>query len=157
MTNPQNENCWGPEDNGDEVDHRGEAFCGLFVARGDASKRFDLAEEVFDEMAPLVFLAIMLGVAGRSFAQRNDGFNVSAAQRFAQPVRVESLVTDQGQAIDAGHESVEAVDVVALAWQKHEAHQIAERIDKHRNLGGRAAARFADGLILSPPFAPVPC
>ena len=63
----------------------------------------------------------------------------------------------RGQAVDAGNESVKAGDVVPLAWQRHEADQIAERIDDHRDLGRQAAARFADGLILSPPFAPVPC
>jgi hypothetical protein len=58
---------------------------------------------------------------------------------------------------DAGHENVKAGDVVTLARQEHEAHQIAERIDERRNLRRQAAARLADGLILSPPFAPVPC
>jgi hypothetical protein len=46
---------------------------------------------------------------------------------------------------------------VTLTRQQHEADQIAERIDERRNLRRQAAARFADGLILSPPFAPVPC
>jgi len=44
-----------------------------------------------------------------------------------------------------------------LAWQEHEADEIAERIYDDRDLRRQAAARFADGLILSPPFAPVPC
>src|SRR4029077_10842932 len=48
-------------------------------------------------------------------------------------------------------------DVVPLAWQENEADQIAERIYDDRDLRRQAAARFADGLILSPPFAPVPC
>ena len=147
----------GPENGGDDVDHRSEAFVRLFVARCDAPKRFNAAEKVFDEMTPLVFLAIMLGVPGRSLAQRNDGLNVAATQYFAQPMGVERLIADQGQAIDAGHESVKAGDVVALAWQKHEADQITKRIDEHRNLRRQAAARPADGLILRPPFAPVPC
>ena len=72
-----------PENGGDEVDHRGEAFVGLFVARGNASKRFDAAEKVFDEVSPLVFLPIMLGVPGRSFAQRNHGFDGVGAQPLA--------------------------------------------------------------------------
>jgi hypothetical protein len=46
---------------------------------------------------------------------------------------------------------------VTLTRQEHEANQIAERIDERCNLGRQAAARLADGLILSPPFAPVPC
>jgi hypothetical protein len=44
-----------------------------------------------------------------------------------------------------------------LTRQEHEAHQIAERIDERHDLGRQPAPRFADGLIESPPFAPVPC
>jgi hypothetical protein len=44
-----------------------------------------------------------------------------------------------------------------LARQQHEADEIAERVDERCNLRRQAAARLADGLILSPPFAPVPC
>jgi hypothetical protein len=46
---------------------------------------------------------------------------------------------------------------MTLPRQEHETQQIAERIDQRRNLGRQAAARLANGLILSPPFAPVPC
>jgi hypothetical protein len=95
--------------------------------------------------------------AAGPLAERNNGLHVVGAQSFAQPAGIKSLIADQGQAIDAGHESVEAGDVVPLARQEHEADQIAERIDDHRDLRRQAAARFADGLILSPPFAPVPC
>ena len=70
---------------------------------------------------------------------------------------VERLVADKGQTVDASHKSIEARDVVAIARQQHEAGLIAERIDDRRNLRRPAAARFADGLFLSPPFAPVPC
>src|SRR5712691_2968407 len=147
----------GPEDDSDEVDHRGEAGIGFFVARGDASKRLDLAEEVFDEMTPLVFFPVVRGVSGGSLAQGNDSFDAVVSQTLAQPVRIECLVADKGQAGDAGHTNVKTCDVVMLAWQEHKADQIAERINERRNLRGQAAARLADGLILSPPFAPVPC
>jgi hypothetical protein len=43
-------------------------------------------------------------------------------------------------AYDAGHESAEADDVVPLAWQEHEAEQIAERIYDDRDLRRQAAA-----------------
>ena len=108
-------------------------------------------------MAPLVLFRIMRGVASGPFAQRNDRLDVAASQTFAQPVRIERLVADQGQAGDSGHENIETCDVVTLARQQHEAEQITERIDQRRDLRRRAAARLADGLILSPPFAPVPC
>ena len=147
----------GPEDDTDEVDHRGKAGIGLFIARGDASKRLDGAEEVFDEVAPLVLFRIVRRVSSGPLAQRNDRLDVAASQSFAQPVRIERLVADQGQAGDAGHENVKTRDVVTLARQEHKADQIAERIDQRRNLGCQTAARLADGLIASPPFAPVPC
>ena len=146
-----------PQDGGDEIDDGGEAPVGLLIACGNASKGFYAAEEVFDEMPPLVFFSVMRGISAGSLAERNDGLHVVGAQSFAQPAGIKSLVTDQGQAMDAGHESVKAGDVVPLARQEHEADQIAERIYDDRDLRRQAAARFADGLILSPPFAPVPC
>ena len=99
----------------------------------------------------------MFGISAGSLAERNHGLHVVGAQSLAQPAGIKSLVADQGQAMDAGHESVKADDVVPLAWQEHEADQIAKRIYDDRDLRRQAAARFADGLILSPPFAPVPC
>src|SRR5215208_7493956 len=62
---------------------------GLFVARGDASKRLNGTEEVFNEMAPLVLFRVVRGVSSGPFAQRNDGFDVAAGQALAQPVRIE--------------------------------------------------------------------
>jgi hypothetical protein len=51
-----------PEDRGDEVDDGREAFVRLLVARGNASKGFYAAEGVFDEMPPLVFFWVVLGI-----------------------------------------------------------------------------------------------
>jgi hypothetical protein len=46
---------------------------------------------------------------------------------------------------------------VTMTRQKHKANQIAERIDERRYLRRQTATRRADGLLVSPPFAPVPC
>ena len=146
-----------PEHDGNEVDHRGEASIGLFVACGDAAKRFDLAEEVFDQMAPPVFLPVVRGMPACPLAKRDDSFDMSSRQALAQPMGVERFVSDKGQAINAGHENVKTRDIVAMARQQHEADQIAKRIDERRDLRRRTTARFANGLFLSPPFAPVPC
>ena len=99
----------------------------------------------------------MVGVSGRSFAQRNDRFDIIGTQLFAQPMGVESFVADQSQAVDIRHERVKGGDVVTLARQQDKADKIAERVGDYRNLRGQAATRLADRLILSPPFAPVPC
>lgn len=146
-----------PKDDGDDTDHRGEAGIGLFIARRDASKRLDRAEEVFDEMAPLVHFRVMRRMSGGPLAQRNDSLDAAAGQPLAQPMGIERLVADDSEAGDAGHENVKTCDVVALARQEYEADQIAERIDERRDLRRQATARLADGLFLSPPFAPVPC
>jgi hypothetical protein len=68
------------------------------------------------------------GSCSAYLAERNDGLHVVGAQSFAQPTGIKSLIADQGQAI------------VPLAWQKHEADQIAERVDDHRDLRGQAGA-----------------
>ena len=44
---------------------------------------------------------------------------------------------------------------MALAGQEDEANQIAQGINQGDDLGGQTAARPPDGLILSPPFAPL--
>jgi hypothetical protein len=44
--------------------------------------------------------------------------------------------------MDAGHENVKAGDVVPLAWQEHEADQIAEPIYDDRDLRRQAGTRF---------------
>jgi hypothetical protein len=47
----------------------------------------------------------MVGISAGPAAERND---VVGMQSFAQSAGIKSLVADQGHAIDAGHESVEA-------------------------------------------------
>ncbi len=47
--------------------------------------------------------------------------------------------------------------VMALAGQKNEAGEIAERVNKSDDLRRQAAARTPDGLMTRPPFAPTPC
>jgi hypothetical protein len=46
---------------------------------------------------------------------------------------------------------------VTLTGQEDEANEISEGIDQSHDLSGETATRAAYGLILSPPFAPVPC
>jgi hypothetical protein len=87
----------------------------------------------------------MTAMAPRSFSRARQG------------VAVESLVGDQSREIEAGDERLDADAVVTLAGQQDEARQIAQGIDQSHDLGRQPAARLADGLILSPPFAPVPC
>jgi hypothetical protein len=57
-------------------------------------------------MPPFVFFAVVLGVSAGPLTEWNDGLGVVGAQSLAQPAGVKSLVADERQAMDAGHESL---------------------------------------------------
>src|SRR5512134_1937616 len=112
------------------------AGVGFVVAGGDAAELFDFLEEVLDQVAPIVHLAVIRNCSGSTGIGRDDGQRAKG---------------------DATKQRRHADTVVPLAWQQNEAHEITERIDQRHDLGRQTAARLADGLIFSPPFAPVPC
>ena len=89
--------------------------------------------------------------------RRDDGDRAAFIESGAQGVLVERLVGDESLKIDARDERLDADAVVTLAGQQDKARQIAQRIDESDDLGGQPSTRPADGLILSPPFAPAPC
>jgi len=94
--------------------------------------------------------------AGLAICLRRDDRSGAATIEFGpEPIGVEGFVTEQGVEGDAFDQRRHADRVVALARQQHKAHQIAESIDQGNDLGGQAAARAANGLILAPPFAPL--
>src|SRR6202140_4255232 len=107
-------------------------------------------------MPPFVHLLIdgerlctarMLGDDDLSAARVEIGDNGVAVERLVGDQRVE------GQSLDQRRHPHR---VEALSRQKHEAHEIAERIGEGQDFGGHAAFRTADGLALGPPFAPCP-
>src|SRR5436190_1384138 len=139
-----------------QMDHGGEALIGLVGAHGDAFELLEPAEEVFDQVPPFVHLLVD---GERRCATRmlgDDDFGAARVDFGDNGVAVEGLVGDQrveGQSLD---ERRHADRVEALSRQKHEAHEIAERISEGQDFGGHAALRAADRLALSPPFAPCP-
>ena len=147
----QSEKC------GDEIDCGGEARVGFVVSSGDAAELFDPLKEVLDEVPPRVHLGVVRDWRFAVGLGRDDRAGAAFFERCAQGVVVERLVGEEGVEIDAVYERLDADAVVTLAGQQDEAGQIAQGIDEGDDLGGQAAARPANGLILSPPFAPAPC
>ena len=139
------------------MDHGTEAVIGLVVARGNAPEFFELAEEVFDEMAPAIHVKVARDGARSVGLGRDHGCRAALIEFGTQPIHVEGPVGQQRREIEVLDERCHPDAVVALARQEHEAHQIAERIDECHDLGRQAAARAPDGLRLSPPLAPLPC
>jgi hypothetical protein len=145
------------EQGADEANRGGEAGVCFVVARSDAAEFLEALEEVLDEMPPFVHFGV---IGNGRFAVRfgrDDGGGAALVQRGAQGIVVEGFVPDEGIKIDACDQRLDTDAVVALTRQQDKAHQIAERIDKSDDLGRQSATRLADGLIVSPPFAPVPC
>ena len=117
----------------------------------------EIAEEILDEMAPFVHREVARDRAHPIGLGWNDGHGASAVQFGADPVDVEGLVGQQGLEVDTLDQRRNADAVVALAGKQQEARQVAERIDGRDDFRRQPASRSADGLILSPPLAPVPC
>jgi len=139
------------------MDRPGITRVGFVVAGGDAPELLDPLEEILDEMPPFVHLGVVWDRCLAIGLGRDDGNGATRLERCAQGVVVERLVAEESAKIEAGDQRLDPDAVVTLAGKQDEARHIAERIDQRDNLGGQAAARAADGLILSPPFAPAPC
>src|SRR5271166_4691955 len=139
------------------MDHRAIACVGLLVARCNSSEFLELAEEVFDQMAPFVHLEVAIDRVLSIRFGWNDGDGAPAVELGAEPIVVEGFVGEQGADGDAGDQRFDADAVVSLTRQQGEARQIAERIDKRDDFGRQTTARSPDCLILSPPLAPAPC
>jgi hypothetical protein len=93
----------------------------------------------------------------RSSLERDDGERAPLVEFGAQGIVVERLVANERRELDVCDQRLDADAVVTLSGKKNEADQVAQSICERHDFRGQAAARSADGLIESPPFAPVAC
>ena len=77
---------------GGDVDHCREAAIGLVAAHGDAFELLELAEEVLDEVAPLVDLEVDLAGLGSAGMLRNHDLGAAFVEIGDDGVGIESLV-----------------------------------------------------------------
>src|SRR3954467_2158494 len=82
------------------MDHRREARVGFVVAGGDAAESLDFAEEVLDQMAPLVPLDVAGNVGGPVALWRDHRHRAAVVQIGAQGVAIKSLVRQQGGEVE---------------------------------------------------------
>jgi len=126
------------------MDHGSVAFIGLVVACGDAAGLLETTEVVFDEMTPFVHVKVASNPACPAGLGRDDGAGAAPVEFGPQPIIVKGLVAEQRREFDVRDQGFGRHAVVALARQKNEAHEIAERIDQSDDLGRQAAARSPD-------------
>jgi hypothetical protein len=86
----------------------------------------------------------------------DDDARTALVQLRDDPVGIERLVGDQSAEFDVLNQWRNADRVITLAGKEDETDEIAERIGQGEDFGGPSAFGLADGLILSPPFAPWP-
>ena len=134
----------------------GEEIAGsFFVARCDASELFDELKETLDEVAFGVEreVAIARDLAIRFW--RDDRLDRPGFEAFDEGVGIVAFVAEEGFGLHFSREGLGLGDVVDLAAGEAERQRVAESVDDPMDLGGRAAARAAYGLV-EPPFLRAP-
>ena len=95
-----------------------------------------------------------------AFPVRSGRYNsgcASSIQFGPQPIGVKGFISKEGFEFDSFDQGFNANGIVPLARQKDEAGDVAKCIHKCHDFRGQASPRAANSLILSSPFAPVPC
>jgi hypothetical protein len=123
---------------------------GFFVAGRDASELFEELKETLDEVAFGVEggVAIASDLAVRLW--RDNRLDGSHFEALDEGVGVITLVAEEGFGLHFSGEGFSLGDVVDLAASETERQRIAQGVDDHMDLGGRAAARAAYGLVETP-------
>ena len=86
----------------------------------------------------------------------NDDPCAAFIQLANDPIGIESLIGDEGYEGNALDQRRDADCIMALARQQNEADQITQCIGEREDFRRQAAFGLANGLALSPPFAPCP-
>lgn len=96
-------------------------------------------------------------LAGARRVVGDHGLGSHLDDRLADMVGVVSGISDDDLGRCAIEEDAGLRSIARLACSEDEAHRAAEPSDGEMDFGAQAAARTSDGLILSPPFAPLAC
>ena len=128
---------------------------GFFVASGDASELFDELKETLDEIAFSVEREVAMASELAVRLWRDDRLNGAHFEALDEGAGVVAFVAEVGFGLHLSREGLSLGDVVDLAAGEAERQRVAQGVDDHMDLGGRAAARAAYGLV-EPPFLRAP-
>jgi hypothetical protein len=110
------------------MDICGETLIGFVCAHGDAFELLELAEEVFDQMTPIVDFRVDRQRRRASWMLRDNDLSAALVAVGNDGIAVEGLVRDEaikGEAVDKQSDSDR---IKTMAGHENEAHEIAERI-----------------------------
>ena len=130
------------------MDCREEIARRLIISRGDGAKLLEFAEEVFNQMASLVEVFIILTLIFSIAIRWNDR---SLAGLFKQidhtRVGIECLVGDHSVGFEGRKKRISADQIVGLAGREQEAGRIAERVDGGVDFRTQSPSRVTDRLV----------
>ena len=131
------------------MDGSAEILCGLVVAGGDRTELLEFAEEVFDQVALFVEIAVEVARCEAVWPRRDDGGFAGAGQGFEDArVGIVGLVGDQPIGRHLRQQRVGADQIVRLSRGQPKGQRIAERVDQRMDLGAQPAAATPDSLIV---------
>ena len=87
--------------------------------------------------------------------KRCNSAGAACIELFEQPIGIERFVSQESTEVHAIDQRLDTLHVMSLAGQKYEVDQVSKHVDQSNDLGSQSPARAPDGLILSPPFAPL--
>jgi len=148
-----------PNDGGGELNGGEEVSPGLVVSGGNGAKLLELGEEVLNQAACLVELAIVIpGLAAIGLGGDYCRLAGSGQQHDDPFIGVEGFVTDQHIGLHVRQQMIGADQIMRLTAGEEEVDGVAQRIDQGMDLGAQSAARATDRLVLADFFwAPALC
>ena len=146
-----------PEFDRCESDEAEIGFLGFVVACGDTPPVLEFVEQSLDQVAPLVFGAIVRGAIAPIDLGRDHRLDACSLDLLTDRIGIITPVSQEGlyPVLDHAKQRSEALHIVRLSGCQHEAEREASGIASCVEFGGEAAARSAEPLcLLSPLFKP---
>ena len=131
----------------------------LVVARSNSPVLLQACEEVLDQMARLVQMAVIFAWLFAPRSRRNNNGLALVDQRLDQSdMGVVGLVCDDGLRRCVLEQDIGSLEVMGLSWREKKARRITQCINRGMDLGAQAAPAASDCLLFwPPPFAPALC
>jgi len=147
-----------PDYRSSQVDGAEECGGGLVVASGKAAVLLETSEEVLDEVASLVEMAVVATLVRACTLAGYDRRLARLNQRLddTRP-SVVGLVGNDHVGRDVLEQDIGAVQIRGLSRRQEDTRGIAERVHSGMDLRAQASSASPDGLLERPPFAPALC
>ena len=110
------------------MDHGSVADVGLLKAHGNATEVLEFTKEILYQVPPLVHLRVVVDRLDTIRPGRNHRHRTTLLQLGTQLVAVVGAVRNQRLKLDIKKQGRDADQVMALTWQQHETHQVAQGV-----------------------------